>query len=108
MPRIFDNIDQFLSPKLIETFQVSDRADFCVGYFNLRGWKLLDQHIETWTGIEDSRVRLLVGMQSLPQQELRDLYRMTKSKEDEIGLGRLSAQLRAKQIAFTIPTRGAH
>jgi SNF2 family DNA or RNA helicase len=135
MPRIFDNIEKSLLPALGDTLKVSERADFCVGYFNLRGWRKIDSFIELWKGGEGSCARLLVGMQSLPQDELRtalspvlgpgnlDLQTANRLKRrmaedfrqqltfgvpsdaDELGLRRLSAQIKAKQVVVKLYLR---
>ena len=62
MPRIFDNIDRKLLPMLQETLCVSNRADFSVGYFNLRGWKSLAPYVDEWLGGDGlTNVRTLTG-----------------------------------------------
>ena len=50
MPRIYDNIENHLTKGLNDTLEVSLRTDFCVGYFNLRGWKEVADKIDTLTG----------------------------------------------------------
>ena len=135
MPRIFDNIDRGLLPALVETLQRSTRADFCVGYFNLRGWRQLDDPIDTWPGGEGACCRLLVGMQALPEDELRAVYSLrgaddgidqqtalrlkrrmaaefrqqltlgAPTNSDEAGLRRLSAQLRSKKLVVKLHLR---
>ena len=128
MPRIFDNIENYLQPALAGIMEVSDRADFCVGYFNLRGWKSIDQYVEKWEGGPGHCCRLLVGMQRLPHEELRkarslsgDLSELDNqtalllkkrlaeefreqltlgapTNEDEAGLRRLARQIEAKKV----------
>ncbi len=135
MPRIFDNIQARLLPALREMLHTANRADFCVGYFNLRGWRALDPLVDTLHGTDDSRCRLLIGMQSLPDDELRASYRLgaadegidqatvlrlkkrmaenfrqqlmigAPTNEDEVGLRRLSAQLRSGKLVVKLHTR---
>ena len=82
MPKIYDNIEYQLSGGLVETLKLSQRGDFCVGYFNLRGWHEIADQIDSLTGIpiteKNARVhrccRLLVGMQKLPLDLLRESF----------------------------------
>jgi superfamily II DNA/RNA helicase len=132
MPRIFDNMEQSLLPALQETLQLGTHADFCVGYFNLRGWKLLDSFVDNWPGGPGNQCRLLVGMQRLPRDDMLQLYSLSQkdqtldqatavrlkrklaeefrdqltrgapTDEDEAGLRRLAAQLKAGKLVVKL------
>jgi superfamily II DNA or RNA helicase len=109
MPRIFDNIDQHVLQALKETLQVSCRADFCVGYFNLRGWRLIDSLLDNWKGAPDECCRLLVGMNKLPQDDLRGSYSINNSdsavdQQTAIRLKKKLAEEFRKQLQWGFPT----
>jgi hypothetical protein len=142
MPKIYDNIENQLTQGLNETLEVSDRSDFCVGYFNLRGWKEVSDKIDVLSGqtiIEGKEeihrtCRLLVGMQKMPleiirehfahpddhvidqaealklkkrlAQEFRDQLTIgTPSDADEVALRKLSRQMKEKKVAVKLHLR---
>ena len=135
MPKIYDNIENQLTSGLTETLKLSKRGDFCVGYFNLRGWHEIADKIDALAGmpvIEKNDqfhryCRLLVGMQKLPSEILKDSFLYddtyiidqaemlklkkklayefkeqltigTPTERDEIYLRKLSAQLKEKKV----------
>jgi hypothetical protein len=52
VPGIYDNLSVRLLPALKQTLADSERADFSVGYFNVRGWKLIDDLVDRLEGTE--------------------------------------------------------
>ena len=135
MPRIFDNIDLTLVSALRENIPDACAVDVSVGYFNLRGWRLIDHLIQALPEDESSHCRLIVGMQRSPREELRRALSLSKDGEpmsnkeahrlvrvitkefreqlqigaptdaDEAGLRRLSAQLRSKKLVVKLYLR---
>ena len=88
MAQIYDNLNQKFIDGLrgiIGNLGVT-RADFCVGYFNLRGWKCVSDLIEELPGeyvtetIKDEEensyryCRLLIGMQRADDELIQVLY----------------------------------
>ncbi|MCL6259285.1 SNF2-related protein [Aquiflexum sp. TKW24L] len=108
MPQIFDNIENHLSEGLNYTLDVSYRADFCVGYFNLRGWKQVAHHIDNWKGGDENCCRLLVGMQKPPQEIIRDYFSKTEhsgiDNQTAITIRKKLAQEFKEQLTIGIPT----
>ena len=109
VPRILDNITQHLRSALAETMSVAYRADFCVGYFNLLGWRSIDVHVEEWAGGADHCCRILVGMQRLPHEELRAARSLSSDRpelDNQTALRfkkRLAEEFR-DQLTFGAPT----
>ena len=110
MPRIFDNLapSSSLLPALQDTLTLSSRADFCVGYFNLRGWGHLAPYVDQWDP-NDGPCRVLIGMQRLPHEELREALSLLDRPAgiDNQTANRLKVQLAEQlrqQLTMGVPT----
>ena len=84
MARIYDNLETKFTEGLqgiISNVGVR-RVDFCVGYFNLRGWNLIVNQVDELPGdyiyeADDRRLRicrLLLGMHRPDEELIRGLY----------------------------------
>lgn len=123
MPRIFDNLtaETRLLEALREALQGAQRADFCVGYFNLRGWEQLSAAVDGLAGAahngEQVYCRLLIGMQGRDEEAVGRLYRAEHVSGQEAAYemdakrvmeerARAAAHFR-RQLSFGVPTEAA-
>lgn len=122
MSKIFDNIEAKFEEGLhaILTNVGVERADFCVGYFNLRGWKqvavdidklpggdALEKNAKGVVGPVKRVCRLLIGMHR-PQAELiREMYEIDKKSVDHDQITTWRRQVARefrKQLTLGVPT----
>ena len=92
MAQIYDNIDFRFTEGLKDIISGLGvrRVDFCVGYFNLRGWNLVADEVERLPGDavyeNDEKkfriCRLLIGMHRPPEELIRQLYSGEDYKPD--------------------------
>lgn len=103
MARIFDNIEDKFTDGLRDIVNEPGvkRVDFCVGYFNLRGWDLIKDSIDnipgdyvyeedaSGNGVRKFRVcRLLIGMHRPDEELIRSLYSKKTSLTDAVYIQR--------------------
>ena len=116
MPKIYDNIENHLTKGLNDTLEASHRTDFCVGYFNLRGWKEVADNIDKLSGetvIEGKNdvfriCRLLVGMQKMPLDILKEYFSSDSDQlidnAEAVKLKKRLAQEFKEQLTIGTPT----
>jgi SNF2 family DNA or RNA helicase len=103
MARIYDNIDIKFTDGLrgiIGNVGVK-RVDFCVGYFNLRGWNLIVEQVDKLPGgyvYEDDKrrmryCRLLIGMHRPDEDLIRGLYSRQETMPDAEYVQRCKRQI---------------
>ena len=93
---IYDNLDENwnLLSGLRAALDGALRADFCVGYFNLRGWGAVCDKVEALPG--ENACRLIVGMPHRP--EAANVRRLYGGGADEQPTPAMIAERRGKLI----------
>ena len=117
MARIYDNIETKFTEGLqgIITNVGVRRVDFCVGYFNLRGWHLVVNQIDNvpgdyvYEGNEQKFrcCRLLIGMHQPDQELVRRLY-SNKQMPDSNYVSQCKLEIARdfrKQLLLGLPTK---
>lgn len=118
MARIYDNIDVKFEQGLkniIDSPNVK-RVDFCVGYFNLRGWKLIVDQVNNLPGdyVDENgdnvfRIcRLLIGMHRPNEEYIRMLYGKGDILPDANMVQRCKLQIAIdfrRQLLLGLPTK---
>lgn len=118
MAKIYDNIElRFLEglKGIISNIGVKN-VDFCVGYFNLRGWSAIVNEIDKLPGDyiyeNDERIyrtcRLLIGMHRPPEELIRTLYSSYEvAMMDQSSVQKIKRQIASefrRQLTIGIPT----
>ena len=119
MAKIYDNIDVKFTEGLkgIITNVGVKRVDFCVGFFNLRGWNLVVDQVDSLEGEfiyeKDERIfrtcRLLIGMHRPPEDIIRKFYTSVSNNlidaEEVRKCKRTIATEFRKQLTIGIPSK---
>ena len=118
MAKIYDNIETIFTDGLrgiISNVGVKN-VDFCVGYFNLRGWSIIVDEIDKLPGDyiyeKDERVlrtcRLMIGMHRPPEDIIRQMYSSFQSQTiDAEGVKKCKRKIAAefkKQLVLGVPS----
>jgi hypothetical protein len=109
MPTVFDNITTpFLENDqgngLRDPLKLAVQGDICVGYFNLRGWRSIDDVVEAWPKVDSAPCRLLVGMTVSPDEELR-LLLATGSDHTRLDNATVGGLRFHPQLRHQVPSR---
>lgn len=117
MAKLYDNINSKFTDGLkgyLSSHGVT-RADFCVGYFNLRGWNMIFNEIENLAGayVDENgdhklrTCRLLVGMQQAKEELVKMLYSSDDPLPDSDFVRKQKVKMAIafrKQLQIGIPT----